>query len=128
MRIFKTWLPSFLWMGLIFILSSRSRVSLTANSSVDFVIFKSLHMLEYGILFILNYRALKKTLFVKTVNFLAIAFLITVIYAFFDEIHQLFTPTREGRLRDVFFDGMGAVVVGGLLWKLKPIRRKKPKS
>lgn len=119
MRIFKAWLPSFLWMGLIFILSSRSRVSLTNYNAIDFVIFKSGHMLEYGILFILNYRALKNPL---------PAFLLTIFYAFFDEIHQLFVPTREGRLRDVVFDSFGAAVAGGLLWKLKPIRRKKPKN
>ena len=114
-------------------LSSQFRVSLTHSNVIDFAIFKMGHMLEYGILLFFNYQALRNTFQPKVssrsvVNFLLVSFLLTLAYAFLDEIHQLFVPTREGRIRDVFFDGLGAAVAGGLLWKLKPIRRKKPKK
>lgn len=35
------------------------------------------------------------------------AFIFSVLYAASDEIHQLFTPTREGRMRDVIIDTAG---------------------
>jgi VanZ family protein len=63
-------------------------------------------MVEYAGLYFLLIRSIyishkdKKELY-KT------AFIIAVLYAVSDEIHQTFTPTREGRIRDVVIDTVG---------------------
>lgn len=37
------------------------------------------------------------------------SFIICIVYAVFDEIHQEFVPGRAGELRDIFIDGAGAL-------------------
>lgn len=96
-------------MAIIFLLSGRERVAVSEEYVVNFLIFKTVHVLEYGILFILYYRALKNTLYKHKVIFWAwAAFVLTIIFALSDEIHQVYVPTREGKLRDVIIDGIGA--------------------
>lgn len=88
-------------MTVIFFLSGRESVQVADEPLVNFLFFKTLHVIEYAILFVLYYRALKN----KTA-----AFLLTLLYAVTDEIHQMFVPTREGRLRDVIIDAIGAFI------------------
>ena len=102
---FLSWLPVLVWMGLIFYGSSRQRIKVADQFWLNFLFFKSLHLLEYGILFLLwhlpfynqPYRS-------RLAAFLAIG------YGISDEIHQTLVPTREGRLRDVFIDALGVVI------------------
>lgn len=94
------WLPVIFWMILIFFLSSQTSVRISQNKILEFLIFKTLHLLEYGVLFLLIYRATEKNL--------ALSFILTLLYAIFDEIHQLFVPTRGGRIGDVLIDSLGA--------------------
>ena len=35
--------------------------------------------------------------------------IITIIYAIFDEVHQLFVPGREGKIVDVYIDTLGII-------------------
>lgn len=103
------WLPPLLWMVFIFILSSRQRVNLTNKLVYNFLIFKTLHMIEYAILNFLLFRALynisdKK---LKLRKKLLYSVVLSVIYAVSDEIHQTFVPTREGKIRDLFIDTVG---------------------
>lgn len=107
-KITYLWGPVLAWMGLIFFFSSRPRVSVSEEEVVNFVFFKSLHMIEYGILFFLLFRA---TLHKNTKHNLIYAFLIAVLYGISDEIHQTFIPTREGKLRDVFIDTLGIAIM-----------------
>ena len=92
-------------MVVIFMLSGRESVQVADELILNFLFFKTLHVIEYAILFILYFRALKNP---------AAAFFLTLLYAAIDEIHQMFVPTREGRLRDVIIDGFG----GGTAWIL----------
>lgn len=101
MKIIRYWLPVIIWMVVIFFLSGRSSVQVAEEPLINFLFFKTLHVIEYAILFALYYRALKN----KTA-----ALLLTLLYAVTDEIHQLFVPTREGRLRDVIIDAIGATI------------------
>ena len=89
-----------LWMVLIFYLSSQPDLPSNRIDYLDFIIKKSAHFTEYLILVILWFRALQ----LKSPS---AAFFITLVYAFTDEIHQLFVPGRTGNLRDVFIDGLG---------------------
>lgn len=100
MKKISFWLPAISWMALIFFLSSRPSTSVADNQALNFIFFKSLHLIEYGILFILIYRATEKNI--------KLSLVLTIIYAISDEVHQLFVPTREGKLRDIFIDSLGA--------------------
>lgn len=109
--------PVIIWMALIFYFSSRESIGITETLIFDFIIFKTLHIIEYAILYFLLYRAFsiiqgKK---LKTIH-MTYAFLIALIYAVIDELHQTFVPTREGRLRDVFIDMIG---IGGMIVIIK---------
>ncbi len=104
------WLPVLVWAGVIFSFSSMSINKVSEFSWWDFVFKKSAHVAEYFILFWLVFRAVSddnnnvsRKVFVK-------AFVLTVIYAFSDEWHQTFVPGREGTLRDVGFDTLGALI------------------
>jgi len=84
------------------------------------LIRKTAHIVEYAILSILLWCALRK----PVVNdrrpwrhrdaFLA--FGLTAAYSLTDEFHQLFVPSREGSLRDVGFDTGGALIGVLLVW------------
>jgi VanZ family protein len=103
------WLPLFAWMGLIFYLSSRPARSITEEYLVDFVIFKTLHMVEYALLYFLSFRAfcsLKKAS-VSHQKIYLYPFILAVLYAMSDEIHQTLVSSREGTVRDVIIDTIG---------------------
>lgn len=111
MRKFIThWLPPIAWMLLIFILSSKPRVTVTEEFLPDLIIFKAGHIVEYGILQFLMFRAIYSQTQKKTKSILWALF-ISLSYAISDEIHQSFIPTRNGQLLDVLIDsvGIGAV-------------------
>lgn len=112
-KILKYWLPPLVWMSIIFYFSSFPKVSVTGNTFYAFVIFKALHIIEYAVLYVLLFRAFysisEKKLALKY-QFL-LAFLVGVLYAISDEVHQTFIPTREGKLRDALIDTGGIVLM-----------------
>ena len=120
MKNYKTslchWLPVIVWCGLIFLGSSIPSPQPTKDWLIDFILHKLFHLFEYGVLFLLVYRAKREFLF---------TFIFIILYAFADELHQSFVPTREATLRDVFID-----FVGGLLgWQfLSLIQARKQKN
>lgn len=118
-------LPVTLWMILIFRISSISSLPSNGVYAVDFTIKKTAHLIEYTILFLLWFRALGE----KNPGR---ALIYSLIYAFTDEIHQLFIPGRTGKLRDVGIDFSGMAISALLiikfdLWKilLYPLPTKK---
>ena len=106
-------------MAFIFFFSSRQRVEVSPDDFVNFVFFKTLHVVEYAILFILYARALRGPRTLLT------AFILTIAYAVTDEVHQTFVPTREGKVRDVIIDAVGAILAWYFLIKLLPKGPKK---
>lgn len=120
MKAFFYWIPSFTIAIVIFLFSSRQRISVSEEFVLNFVFFKSLHIIEYAVFCFFNYRAVFNTLTSNKSKAAIISFLITVIYALSDEIHQTFVPTREGKLRDIGFDTIGAALAILLVWKLLP--------
>ena len=111
MKRIYAWVPLLLWMSIIFFLSSRSRVQISQEESVNFLIFKTLHIIEYGLLYLLVYRAIRFECPRNSRFFwLYAAFVVSVLYAGSDEIHQTLIPTREGRARDVIIDGIGIIL------------------
>ena len=109
-KFLKRWTPVFLWMAVIFFLSSQPIIRASSVDPLDFVVKKTAHIIEYAVLFVLLSRALQGK-YKK-------AFLIGAFYAFTDETHQLFTPGRGGSLRDVLlFDITGLSLAWFLLHK-----------
>lgn len=106
------WLPVLALMGFIFYLSSRQRISIGGTYVENFIIFKSLHVLEYALLYLLVFRAMFKTfskrLAINSIFILSIT--IAILYGASDEIHQTLVPTRQGSVRDVFIDTIGILL------------------
>lgn len=126
-----------LWMGLIFYFSNQeASVSTTQSDKIieivnvvaknnesfkdillklyeskgaSFVIRKSAHMFSYFVLAILSFIMVYTHK--ENINLsIKYSFLISILYAISDEIHQLFIPGRSGMIQDVFIDGIGVVV------------------
>lgn len=127
-----------LWMGLIFFLSNRDSVESESNSNVvidfiidcsskitgrdfneleiqnfydflEFPVRKCAHFTLYLILSIFVFLFINE--FKYSVNDkMIIALLICLIYAFSDEIHQLFVSGRSGEFRDVVIDFLGSIL------------------
>jgi VanZ family protein len=121
----KFYLPIFLWMGVIFVLSSRQRISVSETQNINFLFFKTLHVIEYSFLFFLVNRALVYASPLAKKYQQLTAFMIVLVYAISDELHQTLVPTREGTLRDVIIDGGGALFVWIFLTHIIPKLPKK---
>jgi len=94
----------------IFSLSSNQSVSVTRTYLYDFFIFKTLHMIEYAILFFLVFRAFHSLRYSTELSSL-LSVLWSVMFATTDEVHQLFVATRQGRIRDIFIDLAGIIIM-----------------
>jgi VanZ family protein len=104
----RAWAPGIVWMTLIFYLSSRSSLPLLLPAVPTWILRKLGHVVEYAILAALMWRALHPT---DRPRQLAIsAFMITVLYAVSDELHQMFVPGRHGTPLDVMIDAGGAII------------------
>lgn len=99
--------------------------------SIDFIIRKSAHFIEYFILGVLSFISLRdlRYLFKKqrmAQSVIAVSF--CALYAVSDEIHQLFVEGRYGCLRDVLIDTSGSVLAVMIclftIWTAKKCRRK----
>lgn len=87
---------------------------------------KVAHMTEYAILCILLFVPMKMTIKNKEVGrLLLIAFIICVLYAAFDEIHQLFVDGRSGRFSDVIIDSIGASFGLGVVFCINKLAHSK---
>lgn len=106
-------LPPLSWAGLIFFLSSQPVLPGIEIVTLDFAIKKIGHMTVYGVLYMLIYRAtsiLTKSNTHREKWLLYFPFLICILYAISDEIHQSFVPNRFGTVRDVGYDILGTTI------------------
>jgi len=104
------WGPAIACMVLIFLMSSRPRFGVTQEYVFDFLIFKSLHVIEYFILYVLLVRAFYKSQKYTLKKSITIAVVFCLLYAISDELHQTLVPTRDGTLRDIFIDSIGIFI------------------
>ena len=100
------WLPVLIWAGVIYTLSSLSTLPTPEVIWWDYILKKSAHIFEYALLYFLLVRALadKSPLTYRT------AFIIALLYAVSDELHQSFTPGRFPKPTDVGYDTFGMFV------------------
>lgn len=105
---------------------SQSQVRQTEiEHSVSFLVRKAAHMTEYaflGLALILHVRTIGLRKQIQRPRLLA--FLIGVLYAASDELHQVFVPGRSGEMKDVLLDSMG-VLLGLILFSWHKILRAK---
>ena len=114
-KIFLLWGPVVLWCGLIFIMSSMPTLPKVGFIWWDFLMKKSAHIIEYGILYFLLWRALKG----NTKRYL-ISLILGLLYAISDEYHQSFVMGRTAMARDVGFDLLGMLIA--LYWLKKKVK------
>lgn len=93
-------------MVLIFLGSSLPAASVSENTILDIVIHKIAHLFEYSVLGLFTLRAAGK-------NYLLLA--LGIVFAATDEFHQLFVPSRQGRLHDFLIDSSG-VLLGAFIY------------
>jgi len=129
---FRSFLPAIVWMVVIFFFSSRPRVVFSEDDLVNFLFFKSLHVIEYTVLSILYYLGVVKFEFDFKINKIIknfkkikfnfqsfeLASFLTILYALSDEYHQTFVPGRFGTIRDVAIDSIGILICYFILKKI----------
>jgi VanZ family protein len=126
-RLLRFWLPVILWGSVIFLFSTRPTKPSSQIDWQDFIIKKSAHIVEYAVLTVLLYRALKESgVDKKEAGIYAI--IMAILYGASDEFHQSFTPGREPRVRDIFFDTIGGILAMYSIWNLLPKAPEKLKS
>jgi VanZ family protein len=118
-RLLKYWLPVVVWALVIFNFSAHGVPKVGPSYWTDFIAKKAAHILEYGFLALLTYRALLNS-GVKIPLAYYIAIIIPFIYGASDELHQSFTPTRTPTVRDVLIDTAGATLAMWFVAKLLP--------
>ena len=97
-------LPPLALMALIFFLSAQPDLN-SGLGTLDLILRKGAHMAEFGLLWLLWWRALGPR------HPLAAA-AITLAYAVSDELHQHFVPGRNGAPLDVVIDAAGVGLAG----------------
>ena len=102
----SAWAPAVVWAAVIFVLSSIPHLG-TGLGTWDTVLRKGAHVTEYAILGGLLLRAFGRE---------APAFLLGVLYAITDEIHQHFVQGRHASPVDVAIDSTG-VLLGILVFR-----------
>lgn len=101
------------WMGMIFYWSNQVQ---PAVPGIEFNPFrKSLHALEFIVLFGLWFRAMRAAWGASIFDAARAAFVLTVAYAVSDEIHQHFVG-RDGAVRDVLVDAALPALIVAILW------------
>ena len=131
MSVVLRWGPALAWMALIFAASSLSSESLEsagaakASRSAPIVVNQvTAHLIEFGVLAALLYRALpfRRGVFVQWL----IVVLATTAYGASDEFHQSFVPGRYPSWLDIAFDTAGAIlgstVALGWIWLRRRVR------
>lgn len=120
-KIFYKSLLVIIWLSVIFLFSNQSgeastnltnsfleRVLWFIDNDVTFIIIRKLaHFGEYFILGILIYNLLREFTYKNIVLY---SFIICIIFACFDELHQLFIGGRDGKILDVFIDSIGIII------------------
>jgi len=120
-KLIKFWLPVFLWALVIFTLSNFPTQKTSEIFWQDFILKKTAHFIEYAFLFVLVYRALRNTREgTMTAQIIFVTLILVILYAMTDEYHQTFILGREGTVRDILIDTLGALFAGYSLWNLLP--------
>ncbi len=131
----RYWLPAVAWTGLVLWASSETFSAENTGSILEavvtffvggvkpqtfqtlhFLIRKSAHFTEYGILALMWFRAWRGEHEGYQWKWALAGIGFALATAITDEVHQSFEPSRTGNAWDVLLDLTGAVVVQIVLW------------
>ncbi len=115
---FKSFIPIFLWVGLIFFFSHQPGLASGFGSFWDFFLRKTAHIFEFAVLTFLLIRNLEERN-LKFKKALALSFILATLFAVSDEYHQTFISAREGKISDIGIDALGIIIAGWISWKEK---------
>lgn len=106
------WGPPVALMSTIFYLSSKQNLNVSDQDWIDFVVFKSLHIIEYAVLYLLFLRAYYLSVRSEWAwTRITLASLLSALaFGALDELHQTFVPTRTGSVRDIVIDFIGIFI------------------
>ena len=142
----KYWLPVLLWIGLIFSASSDSNSFARSSrilapllhwlfphlpeDTVNLIVLlgrKGAHLTEYAVLALLLWRAWRRPVKNDARPWdwreARLVLLSVALYAASDEFHQLFVPSRDAAVHDVFIDTAGGAAGLFALWLFGRWRR-----
>ena len=122
----KYWVPSLLYMALIFAISSMEQPPLPMPKFEWLTIDKLYHFIEYAILGgLLAWAFVKaKPPVVPSALIWGLAAVISILYGASDEWHQTFVPGRLATLADWVADALGSIA--GVLGVYLYYRKKQP--
>ncbi|GGC85556.1 VanZ family protein [Thalassobacillus devorans] len=103
--------------------SEVSLEALGAAGLVEFFIRKGAHVTVFLILTLLFYYSLRKSTSLTNKMVIITAWILTVVYAAFDEWHQGMTPNRTPYFGDVLLDTTGATIAVGILFIVSSLRK-----
>jgi VanZ family protein len=104
------WMAVVCWMVVLFMLSALPAVASPFEPVYDFSLRKLAHLTIYAVLTVLLFRAFRWHVSRPNHAWL-FAIVVAVLYACSDEWHQTFVPGREGTIRDITIDSVGAIGV-----------------
>ena len=136
-RLYRHWIPPIAWAALIFVgstevLSSGETGSLleagltailghplppSQFAALHFAVRKAGHLIEYGILGWLLFRAIRGDRSGFNIRWALAAVVIAALYAASDEWHQSFVPSRTPSAWDVLIDTTGATLAQVLFFR-----------
>ena len=112
----KKWILLLLWMLIIFLFSNQPHSgTITHNmiktyvssndlvTTLNFIIRKSAHVMEYLILFLLTHSLLKEY-HTNSKKIIVLSLIFCFLYACSDEYHQSLVPGRTSQFKDVIID------------------------
>lgn len=124
-RLVLPWLTVFIWALLIFYFSAQP--SLSSGLGIwDTILRKAAHMMEFGVLCVFLWRAIRQH-GVRDSLALAAGAVIALLYAASDEFHQSFVSGRAATLRDVGFD-LSGILIAVVLIRLTALRKDRSRS
>ncbi|MBM4408531.1 MAG: VanZ family protein [Chloroflexi bacterium] len=106
MRVAVNWLAVGAWMSIIFILSAQPHLRVTDDDGLDILLRKAGHLFAFGTLAVLLFEALPSR--TEGAGRTGRAFVLAVLYAVTDEVHQAFVAGRAAAATDVLIDAIGA--------------------
>ncbi len=109
-KIVFNWVVLFVYLFLIFYLSSLPRIELLEKTPEFFLRDKILHVLEFGVLASLSYNAFKNhNILNEKIYFYIIMF--ATIYGAILEINQVFVPNRVFSFYDILANFLGSLTI-----------------
>jgi VanZ family protein len=103
------WLAVGAWAGMIFLASNQPGLAVSDDPGVDKPLRLLAHLAVYAVLTVLLAWAVTGRR-LPSPTLAVVCGVVALLYGVSDEWHQTLVPTRTGRVEDLVWDGLGAIV------------------